>query len=282
VSDEPVSDASAGDEPARLVHLEVPAADADLAADVLWSCGAGAVEERAAPGGRALLVGDGDATAVAAAAGAHEGWTATVAEVRDADWRDQWRAWAAPSRVGRVVVQPAWLARGEDVRAGDVVVTLDPGRAFGDGRHPSTRLALAALAARLQPGGSVLDAGSGSGVLAVAAALLGAGRVLAVDIAPAARAATAANAAANGVAVEVGDDLHAVEGVWDVVLANIGAAALVALAPVLAPRVAPGGVLVLSGLLVGQAPAVVRAYDALALAGAPAVEAGWAAPVLRR
>jgi len=265
----------------RLLQLEVPDTelDAELAADLLWRCGTSAVEERPGRPGRRVLVGDADEPRVRA--GLAEGWTLAALEVDDHSWRDQWRAWAAPSRVGRVVVQPAWLPAAPR-RDGDVVVVLDPGQAFGDGRHPSTRLALGALAAHLRPGATVLDAGSGSGVLAVAARLLGAGRTLAVDIAPAARAATAANAAANGVEVEIGDDLAAVQGTWDVVLANIGAAALVGLAPVLGPLVAPGGVLVLSGLLEHQAGDVVAAYHGFAPVGPAAVEDGWAAPVLRR
>ncbi|MDZ4277891.1 MAG: 50S ribosomal protein L11 methyltransferase, partial [Dehalococcoidia bacterium] len=119
--------------------------------------------------------------------------------VRDASWADAWKRHFPVLRVGRrVVIRPSW--RRYRPRGDDVVVELDPGQAFGTGQHPTTRMCLEALEERLQPGATVLDVGSGSGVLAIAAALLGAAQVDAVDIDPAAVRATEGNSGRNGVA----------------------------------------------------------------------------------
>ena len=118
---------------------------------------------------------------------------------------DAWRAWARPTRVGRLVVRPAWLPSGPLAPA-DVEIAVDPGHAFGHGGHPSTRLVLAALVERLGGGESVLDVGCGSGVLSIAAVALGAESVRAVDIDPTAVAVTRANALANGMSRRIDVD----------------------------------------------------------------------------
>lgn len=259
-----------------LVRLRPAPDEVEDALAALWSLGPGAVEERDGE----LLAGFGDEVAARVAAAALAArWAVSVEPTPDpADWRDRWRAFAAPVVVGRVTVVPAWLdgsdphvptAAGSaaERRAGDVVVRLDPGEAFGSGSHPTTRLALAALPRAVRPGASVLDLGSGSGVLAVAAAVLGAGRAVAVDIDPEARRATAENAARNGVTVEVIDlaDVQAAPGgddaaagpPFDVVVANIGAGALVDLASTVAPL---GRRLLLTGILAGAADRVRAAY----------------------
>jgi ribosomal protein L11 methyltransferase len=266
----------------HLVRVEVDAgAAADAAAGSLWLHGPAAIEERPAGEGRVvLLAGFADEAAaerVAAALPVH----ATV-EPAPADelWRDTWRAHAGAVVVGGIAVVPAWLEP-PDPPAAEVVVRIDPGTAFGSGSHPSTRLVLAEIERLVDPGASLLDVGSGSGVLAVAAALLGAS-VVAVDVATEAVESTRSNAARNGATV---DARHAlvddVVGRFDVVVANIGAATLTAMAPALAERV--GGHLVLAGLLDGQVAGVVGAYAACGLelvrSGS---EDGWAAPVLRR
>ena len=143
-----------------------------------------------------------------------------------------------PVRVGRLHVRPSWLEPHDDPpAAGERCVLLDPSRAFGSGSHPSTVACLAAVDRWVGAGTSVLDVGCGSGVLAVAAAALGVSPVVAVDVDPGAVAATAANATANGVVVDarVGS-ADAVEGRFDLVLANIGAATIVELAPALGER----------------------------------------------
>lgn len=260
-----------------MVRVEVPVEEAELCADQLWLAGASAVgEEAAGPGWVRLTADVTDPDAVG-----HR-WPFEVVPVDDS-LLDAWRAHAAPVRAGRrIVLQPAWVPSG-DVAHDDLVVSLEPGRAFGSGSHPATRLAVAAIEAQ-GPGTRVLDVGCGSGVLAVVAARLGAAEVLAVDVDPEAIRATAGNAAANGVADRVTASLTPVAevaGSFDLVVANIGLRVLVDLAPALLGRTAPEGLLVLSGLLDEQVPAVVAAYP-----GTDEVachrEDGWAAPVLRR
>jgi len=176
-----------------------------------------------------------------------------VRRVDDADWLERWKEGYAPQRIGRVAVVPSWLD--EPLGEGEVAVRLDPGMAFGTGLHPTTRgcLALLQRAGPMPP--RVLDVGSGSGILALAALRLGAGHVDCVDTDAEAVRATAANAAANGLAERV----TAAQGTlpaeppgerYPLVLANLVAALLVELAPRLAAHVAPGGTLVASGIIV--------------------------------
>lgn len=263
------------------VRVVVPADDADLAAGLLWTGGVCGIEERArgGPAGGGVVellagVPEPDVRAVEAALGGR--WPVEVVPVEGDEWLDAWRAWARPWRAGsRLVVVPAWLEAPAWTGGEDVVVTLDPGRAFGSGAHATTRLCLAELETRVRPGHRVLDVGCGSGVLSVAAARLGAAAVLALDIDPEAVRATTDNAARNAVAERVAAGLTPVGDVGDrhdVVVANIGAATLIGLAPVLADRVDEGGVLVLSGLLADQGAAVA---DAVLTAGL--VPAGTAA-----
>jgi ribosomal protein L11 methyltransferase len=171
------------------------------------------------------------------------------------------------------------------------VVELEPGRAFGTGLHETTRLVAGVLAERRAAlvGAKVLDVGCGSGVLALVALELGAGAVRAVDIDPDAVAVTRENAVRNG----VGDRLVADETPagdlterYDVVLANIEARTLVELAPDLMGRVAPGGTLVLSGILApavapDQVPNVTRAFAAFVLESVPQ-QGEWVAIVMTR
>ncbi len=260
-----------------MVRVVVPVDEAELAADRLWQAGASAVGEE--PAGPALVALTADVLDVAAVAAR---WPVEEVAVDDAVL-DAWREHAAPVRVGRrIVLQPAWLPAAE-VGPDDVVVALDPGRAFGSGSHPATRLAVAALEAH-GPGVHVLDVGCGSGVLAVVAARLGAEAVRAVDVDAEAVRATAANAAANGVADRVEVDCTPVDelaGSFDLVVANIGLRVLVELAPSLLARTTAGGLLVLSGLLEEQVPPALAAYPGTEVVDCPR-EDGWAAPVLRR
>jgi ribosomal protein L11 methyltransferase len=158
----------------------------------------------------------------------------------DDDWHDRWRRFHRPVEIGPLWVGPPW----ETPARGALAIVIDPGRAFGTGAHESTRLCLEHLL-ELAPG-SLVDVGCGSGVLAIAAARLGCSPVVAVDHDPAAVETAAANAAANGVTVDVRlldvfrDDVP----LADIVLANISAAALEELAPRLRARL-----LVTSGYL---------------------------------
>jgi ribosomal protein L11 methyltransferase len=193
----------------------------------------------------------------------------TVTPRREEDWANAWKAHYRPVRVGRrVVVRPPWqdYERTQD----EVVVELDPGMAFGTGTHPSTRLGMVGLEEELasRRGVPVFDVGTGSGVLAIAALLLGAERVDAVDIEPVAVRSTRENAERNGVADRLRVEVGTVgadgpfRGEYPLVLANIIARVLVELAPGVAAAVAPGGALVLSGVIESREPAVRRAYEA--------------------
>ncbi len=145
-----------------------------------------------------------------------------------------------------------------------VVVEIDPGRGFGSGGHPTTELLLRRLAGLGLDGRSVIDVGCGTGVLGIAAALLGAAPVVALDTSPDAVASTVANAARNGVSdrIEMVDaDLAQLTDRFDVVVANIGAAVLGELAPMLSQLVADDGVLMLSGISASQVSVLVAKLD---------------------
>lgn len=143
------------------------------------------------------------------------------------------------------------------------IIRLDPGLAFGTGTHPTTHMCLrwlASAAAGTLKGARVLDYGCGSGILAIAAGLLGAGPIDAVDIDEAAVQASRYNAQANGVTMQCADPAHA-QGDYDVVLANILATPLRLLAPVLCAHLKPDGYLVLAGILERQADEIAAAYQ---------------------
>lgn len=241
------------------VSLSVPAAEAELAADRLWGHGALGVEERGDEP-VLLLAGFADEAGARAAAALEPG--AGVEGIDDDTWADEWRAFARPTRVGDVLVQPAWLALADDHGA-TTVITIDPGRVFGSGSHASTVLALKALWAEPLDGAFVLDVGTGSGVLAIAAAHRGAARVLATDIDPAALAVCTDNAVRNGTAervVAVAEHPSAFAATFDCVIANLLAVTLRELASDLVATVVPGGSLVLSGMLEAQLDEVTATF----------------------
>lgn len=183
-----------------------------------------------------------------------------VVAVADRAWEREWLADFHAMRFGhRLFVCPTH----ERVDEPDaVVMTLDPGLAFGTGTHPTTALCLEWLDAHLQAGTTVIDYGCGSGILGIAAVLLGAARADAFDIDPQALIATRDNAANNDVADRVHTHVmaDALPRTVDVVLANILSGPLIELAPQLCARVTTGGTLVLAGLLSSQADEVAAAY----------------------
>ena len=190
-----------------------------------------------------------------------------IAQRHEEDWANAWKAHYHVHRVGRrVVVRPPWLEY--TPQPCEVVVELDPGMAFGTGLHPSTKLCMLALEAEMRPAATVLDVGTGSGILAIAAALLGAKRVDAVDIEPVSVRAARDNVDRNGVADRVRIEVGSVGtagpfvGTYDLVLANIIARILIELGSGIAAAVAPGGALALSGIVESREPAVRRAFEA--------------------
>ena len=173
------------------------------------------------------------------------------------DWQNQWRTHFDLLRVGRhLVIKPSWIDYAGP--AEDVVIELDPGMAFGTGYHPTTYTCLEAMEDLLQPGMNVLDLGTGSGILAIAAVKLGAARVLALDIDPQAVRAARQNFRRTGiqrrVALTQGSLPHplAGQGQFDLVVANISARTVRERAPFILPTLAADGVFIASGLLKDQ------------------------------
>lgn len=191
--------------------------------------------------------------------------------VRNEDWAEGWKQHFSVLHLGQLVIRPTWEEY--TPAAGEAVVTLDPGMAFGTGTHGTTRLCLEALAelfAAPSPPQRVLDVGTGSGILAIAAAALGAHRVLACDIDPQACQTARENAAMNGVTERVeitAQPLENLEGDFQVVLANILAEENVRLANELFRRLAVGGTLVLSGILQEKEALVAACFSSLPLHG---------------
>ena len=182
----------------------------------------------------------------------------------EVDWDAVWRAHFKPRRVGeRFVVRPSWEEFAS--RPEDLVITLDPGEAFGTGDHPTTRMCLAALERHVTPESTVLDLGCGSGILAIGAALLGAREVTGTDIEPVAVEVARENAARNATTAivwRVGDVLDEEPGKrWSLVISNIISATLIALSPLAAQLVAPGGTWIVSGVLGSNWPEVRRAAE---------------------
>jgi ribosomal protein L11 methyltransferase len=211
-----------------------------------------------------------------------------VAARDEEDWANAWKAHYAVHRVGRrVLVKAPW----HDYTPApvEIVVELDPGMAFGTGLHPSTQLCMSALEDELAAGDRVLDVGAGSGILAIAAALLGASSVDGVDVEPVAVRAARENAARNGVASLVRVEHGSVgvdepfRGPYDLVVANIIARVLIELAPALAGAVAPGGTLILGGIIDSKEESVHAAFavEELTVAGRSTSE-DWVALVLRK
>jgi ribosomal protein L11 methyltransferase len=248
----------------------------ELAADALWALGVLAVEERTTADGHVELrtsLGD-DITLPAAFA-----WPWRVEELDDAVV-DGWREFAAPVVVEQgLVISPAWIDTAQP--AGVTVLRIEPGTTFGLGDHPTTQLCLRALRHEVRAGDAVLDVGSGSGVLAIAASRFGAARVAATDIAAAAVTIGAANAAANGVAgIEFSNSAPGdIAGPFHIVVANILAPVLIELAGQLVAQTTR--TLILSGLMSGRVDHVVEAMHPLQLVRTDE-QNGWVALTLNR
>ncbi len=219
-----------------------------------------------------------------------------VAYLHEEDWANNWKTHFVATRIGtRLVVKPSW----EDFDGcdGDIILQLDPGMAFGTGTHPTTRLCLEFLEAIFYhegPFGSfeyptpkaILDVGTGTGILAIAAAKMGAKRIVAIDIDPQAVAIAGENLALNGVAGEllVSDTpLAAIDGTFDIVVSNILAEELARLATELVNRIKPGGFLLLSGILTEKEALVANAFSGFGLTPVPSGRNGeWSCLGYRR
>jgi ribosomal protein L11 methyltransferase len=271
--------------------VDVAASEVDEASGLLWAAGADGVAEIELPGGGVRLVaGIAPADEAAAVDALEPRWRPETLDGHHDGWLDAWRPFAHPIRVGPVVVHPPWQPPpwpGLEVGTGDTVVPIDPGGAFGHGDHPTTRMVLAAVVDRVPPARRVLDVGCGSGVLSVVAARLGAEHVRAIDVDEAAVSATATNAEANGVADRVqadGTALGDVHETYELVLANVLAPTLIELGPALSARLAPGGHLVVSGMLASQVDQVIAACAPLRVVSrtqaASAVAEPWVACTL--
>ena len=256
------------------LSLDVPEPEAERVGALLWDAGATGLEIRDAeappmPGVRGPAPGEAILVAWFAERGPAEaaledvrawvpGVRAVVEETPETDWSTAWRSRIRSTRVGRLWVGPPW----ETPPEGTVGLTIEPKMAFGTGDHPTTALCLAAVEAfcTAHRGASVLDVGTGTGVLALMARKLGAGRVVGVDSDPMSVQLARENAALNRVeGVELsGATLEEVQGSFDLVVANILANTLVELAPALVRHT--GRRLVLAGVLADQESSVRQAF----------------------
>ena len=302
--------ANVASEPTWLeIAVEVAAIDTDVAADIL---------RQACPGGVAIqsasryeldsdsYVADGDALALvcgylpagqdserlrrslrlamrAAPLERPPRWR-RVRRLREESWSDSWKKHFGVQRHGRaLVVKPSWTRY--RLKGGDIVIEIDPGMAFGTGQHPTTAMCLRALEEQLLKGADVLDLGCGSGILAIAAAKLGATHVLALDLDPNAVRATRENAAANGVADVVGvreGTLEGGGGPFDVIVANISGLTLERLAADLARSLGPGGSLITSGFLDDAVVGLSNAFEETGLTIVKVIDDGvWRAIIAR-
>ncbi|MEM1335899.1 MAG: 50S ribosomal protein L11 methyltransferase [Actinomycetota bacterium] len=239
---------------AQVLVLRVAAHEADAATGALWGIGINALEERLVDGAIELrtVVGDAHLPTIVDVLAAR--WTVAV-ETVDGEPAETWKDFATAVEVDDIVLNPAWLAPPDQ----GLVVSIDPGAAFGLGDHPTTRLSTGLVARRVRSliaGGArprVLDVGCGTGVLAIVAAVLGAGTVVATDVSSAAVEVARSNVVANrvdDVVTVVDTPSGSIDGRFDVVVANILAPTLIELADDLRSRCC--GSLIVSGLLEDQ------------------------------
>ena len=175
--------------------------------------------------------------------------------VQDEEWATAWKQFFKPMNIGRIVIKPSWEEYVE--REDDLVVEIDPGMAFGTGNHPTTQLCLLALQDYVRGGETVLDVGTGSGILAIASAKLGATRVVGLDVDTVAVEAAQENVKRMGmedvIRIDMADSPSAFEGSADIVVANIIANVIIAMADDLIAKVKPGGKLIASGIIQDRA-----------------------------
>jgi len=209
-------------------------------------------------------------------------------DVPDEDWARRSQAALTAVRIGRLIVAPPWdrpeatVSTSLTAGAGDIVIEIDPSMGFGTGHHATTRLCLTLLQQQSLTNARVIDVGSGSGVLAIAASLLGAAAVVAIDHDPDALANARENVRRNHVRVDIREaDLQSLgAGRFDLVLANLTAAVIVRHRDALSRLLAPGGLMILSGFSADDAGDVAGAFAVEPLE--TVVEGDWAAMLLQR
>ena len=190
-----------------------------------------------------------------------------IANVREEDWAENWKKYYKPFRVGRhLVVRPVWEKY--EPQAGDKIISIDPGMAFGNGTHETTSMCLGLVEDYIKPGDTVLDVGTGSGILAIASVLMGAQSALGIDLDPVAVRVANENIERNGLSgrvhAQVGDLVKGIDTQADVVFANIIADAVILLSRAVRAHMKPGGVFICSGIILEREQDVL---DALAEAG---------------
>ena len=210
----------------------------------------------------------------------------TVRELDPADWSEEWKRFYNIQHIGdRLVIRPSWLAY--DARDDEVVIDIDPGASFGTGQHETTRLCLAAIDRYLEASGTVIDVGCGSGILAIAAARLGACSVRAVDRDPEAIRVTRENAGSNGVSSRIEADAGSLGADWpwpadatrgaDLVIVNITSTIVLELVPAIVGALAPSGRAIVSGFLANDAHEIEAAIEQTGLSRIETrVEGDWA------
>ena len=180
--------------------------------------------------------------------------------LEEGEWMEMWKSHFSVLQVGRIVVRPIWMEY--EAKDGDVVIDMDPGMAFGTGHHPTTHMCLLELEKLVVHGAKVLDVGTGSGILSIAAARLGAEQILALDVDPLAIKAARANVRANGLRSTIKVSRRALathkstRGAFDLVVANIYTKVILEMASDLVAQVAPQGTMILSGIMAERAPEV--------------------------
>lgn len=275
------------------VRVEVARDDSEAVIDMLWELGANGVEERdqttlerSIREDSTTVIGhfEEEKTAQQAVQTLQTAYTTTLEYIEGDEWRDAWRKHYKPTRCGtRLVVRPSWEPF--QPKDGDVVLTLDPGAAFGTGTHETTRLLLRAIDTYVKGGEKVLDVGTGSGILSIAALLLGAKCADAWDIDPTSIEVTQENATVNRVADRMNAKVNAVNewvaGSYDLVLANIELRVLQNMPNDLSRSTRSGGILMLSGLLLGQQSELIPLFTDFNILEAP-VDGEWVALVLQK
>ncbi len=209
----------------------------------------------------------------------------TIHWVDDEDWAEAWKKYFKPFSVGRIVVKPTWEEY--EPAEGELIVELDPGMAFGTGSHPTTQLCLTVLQKLIKGGETVLDVGTGSGILAIAAAQLGASKVVGLDNDPIAVKIAQENVAAlslgSTITIIQSASPNEVDTTADVVVANILAGVIVDMADALLAKMKPGGLLLTSGIIEDRAGEVDAALRQIGLEHLETLHSGeWVAMIHRR